>query len=109
MIVGFLLRILEEDGSIVREVIADRNFNPVRAGLRSADFPMMGTLDPYGDTSFNYLQCELLEEEIKEAALHLMKCMCLVILSRSWPVFVRLYALIRKDVSCLLVTDFVVQ
>jgi hypothetical protein len=64
---GFLLRILEEDGTIVEEVIADKSFNPVRIGFKSEDFPMMGTLDPYGDTSFNYLQCELLEGEIIKA------------------------------------------
>jgi hypothetical protein len=65
---GFLLRILEEDGAIVEEVVADVNFNPVQTGFKSTDFPMMGTLDPYGDTSFNYLQCELLEGEIPSAS-----------------------------------------
>jgi hypothetical protein len=69
--VGFLLRILEEDGAVVEEVVADRNFNPVRIGFKATDFPMMGTLDPYGDTSFNYLQCELLEGEIQKARAHL--------------------------------------
>lgn len=64
---GFLLRVLDEDGTIVEEVVADLSFNPVRAGFSSSEFPMMGTLDPYGDTSFNYLQCELLEGELQAA------------------------------------------
>ncbi|MEI8411511.1 MULTISPECIES: hypothetical protein [unclassified Kribbella] len=68
MAVVFLVRVVEENGLIVEEVVADKNFNPVRSGFRSIDFPIMGTLDPYGDTSLNYLQCELLENEIQKAA-----------------------------------------
>ncbi|MBM7858062.1 hypothetical protein [Lentzea nigeriaca] len=68
---GFLLRVLEGDGAVVEEVVADLNFNPVRAGFDSADFPMMGMLDPYRDTSFDYLQCELLEREVRRAATRL--------------------------------------
>jgi len=68
---AFLLRVLEEDGTIVEEVVADKNFNPVRTGFHRTDFPMMGTLDPYGDTSFNYLQCELLEGEVQKATTRL--------------------------------------
>lgn len=64
---GFLLRVLDEGGSIVEEMVADKNFNPVRAGLESVDFPVMGTLDPYRDTSLDFLQCELLEGEVRRA------------------------------------------
>lgn len=56
---GFLLRVLEEDG------------DPVRAGFRPTEFPVLGTLDPYGDTSLNYLRCELLEAEIERVAVRL--------------------------------------
>jgi hypothetical protein len=69
--VGFLLRVIEEGGEIVEEVVADLNFNPMRSGFAPTDFPMMGTLDPYGDTSFNYFQCHLLEEELQRAATRL--------------------------------------
>ncbi len=68
MRMGFLLRVLEEDGTIIEEVVADLRFKPVRAGFSAEEYPMLGTLDPYGDTSLNYLQSALLESELRRAA-----------------------------------------
>jgi hypothetical protein len=63
---GFLIRV-EEAGHVVEEVVADRAFNPVRHGLSSAEFPLLGSLDPYGDTFLDPDRCGLLETEIRGA------------------------------------------
>jgi hypothetical protein len=63
---GFLIRV-EEAGHVVEEVVADRAFDPVRHGLRSAEFPLLGSLDPYGDTFLDPDRCGLLETEIRGA------------------------------------------
>jgi hypothetical protein len=49
----------------VEELISDLSFNPVRSGFNPVEFPVMGTLDPYGDTVLNYLQCDLLVREVR--------------------------------------------
>jgi hypothetical protein len=68
---GFLVRVLAGDDEVVEEVVADQAFNPMRSGFSSAEFPLMGTLDPYGDTSFTFYQCGQLEAEVRQAAGHL--------------------------------------
>lgn len=70
---GFLLRIIDGSGKTVEQVVADLRFNPVRAGFEQTEFPVMGMLDPYGDTFLGQFQCELLQEEVGLAAARLEK------------------------------------
>jgi len=63
---GFTVKVVEESGPVLDEVVVDRNFNPVLKGIDRKRFPVMGTLDPYGDTSLNYLQCGLLLDELRD-------------------------------------------
>jgi hypothetical protein len=69
----FGVRVLEADGALVEKTVADRNFNPVLKGIDAHDYPVLGTLDPYGDTALNYLQCELLIRELERGAELLMQ------------------------------------
>jgi hypothetical protein len=61
----FAIRVTEEGGSTVAEALLDRRFNPLLKGVDRQRFPIMGILDPYGDTSLNYLQCAQLLEELQ--------------------------------------------
>lgn len=63
---GFTIRVVEEGGTVLEEVVMDRSFNPVLKGIDRKRFPVMGALDPYGDTSLNYLQCNLLLDELRD-------------------------------------------
>ena len=62
----FGIRVVEEDGSIIQKMVAHPKFNPVRAGIDATKYPMLGSIDPYGDTSLNYLQCAMLVNELRE-------------------------------------------
>lgn len=62
----FGIRVLEEDGTVVEKAVSHPNFNPVMKGIDATRYPMMGSIDPYGDTSLNYLQCAMLMTELQE-------------------------------------------
>ncbi|WP_055591074.1 hypothetical protein [Peterkaempfera griseoplana] len=63
---AFGVRVLEENGLIVEKGVADRRFNPVLKGVDARAYPTMASLDPYGDTVLNYLQCGFLIRELRE-------------------------------------------
>ncbi|MFC5888030.1 hypothetical protein RMN57_34400 [Kitasatospora sp. CM 4170] len=50
------------------KTVAHVNFNPVMKGVDAKQFPTMASLDPYGDTVLNYLQCGFLIGELREGA-----------------------------------------
>ncbi|MEU8826486.1 hypothetical protein [Streptomyces sp. NPDC048636] len=47
-------------------VAADPEFDPVLSGVDRKRYPMLGHLDPYGDTVLNRLQVKSLLEELSE-------------------------------------------
>jgi hypothetical protein len=51
-------------GEILESLPAHPNFDPVLAGVDRSVFPMLGHLDPYGDTVLNRMQVETLLGEI---------------------------------------------
>jgi len=53
-------------GLLVASVVADPDFDPVLMGVDRQKYPMLGHLDPYGDTVLNRLQVESLLKEISE-------------------------------------------
>ncbi|SDT33035.1 hypothetical protein SAMN05428941_2489 [Streptomyces sp. 2114.2] len=53
-------------GDRVASVAADSEFDPVLSGVDRKRYPILGHLDPYGDTVLNRLQVESLVEEISE-------------------------------------------
>lgn len=52
-------------GKVVRTVPADRHFDPVLAGVDPKGYPILGHLDPYGDTILNGMQVKTLLKEIE--------------------------------------------
>jgi hypothetical protein len=56
-------------GDILESVSANPNFDPVLAGVDRAAFPILGHLDPYGDTVLNRMQVETLLKEISQIRL----------------------------------------
>lgn len=55
-------------GDLVTSVAADSEFDPVLSGVDRKRYPILGHLDPYGDTFLNRLQVETLLEEISETS-----------------------------------------
>jgi hypothetical protein len=53
-------------GDVVASVAADSEFDPVLSGVDRKTYPILGHLDPYGDTVLNRLQVETLLEELSE-------------------------------------------
>ncbi len=53
-------------GELVASVAADPEFDPVLRGVDRKRYPILGHLDPYGDTVLNRLQVESLLAEISE-------------------------------------------
>lgn len=47
-------------------VAADSEFDPVLSGVDRKRYPILGHLDPYGDTVLNRLQVQSLLEELSE-------------------------------------------
>lgn len=65
---AFGVRVVEESGLVVDKTVADGNFNPVLKGVDARKYPTMASLDPYGDTFLNYLQCGFLIGELREGS-----------------------------------------
>ena len=65
---AFGVRVLEQSGAVVDQGVADQSFNPVMKGVDAKKYPIMASLDPYGDTVLNYLQCGFLIEELRSGA-----------------------------------------
>jgi hypothetical protein len=53
-------------GDLVASVVSDPGFDPVLSGVDRKRYPILGHLDPYGDTVLNRLQVQSLLEEISE-------------------------------------------
>ncbi|MFI6405080.1 hypothetical protein [Streptomyces sp. NPDC050548] len=53
-------------GQVLAKMLAHERFNPVLMGIDVKKFPLLGSIDPYGDTAFNYLQVERILIEIQE-------------------------------------------
>ncbi len=51
-------------GEILDSIRADPDFDPVLAGVDRKNFPILGHIDPYGDTVLNGMQAETLLTEI---------------------------------------------
>jgi hypothetical protein len=62
---AFAVRLLDQDDTVVEILVMDHNFNPVLKGVDREKFPMLGSLDPYRDTSLDYAKCRLLLRELK--------------------------------------------
>lgn len=54
------------NGEVLASVKAHPDFDPVLFGVERSRFPILGHLDPYGDTILNRLQVESLLNEIAE-------------------------------------------
>jgi|SRR5882757_249956 len=52
-------------GQVLGRLFAHEKFNPVLLGIDIEMFPMLGSIDPYGDTAFNYLQVQRFLVEIQ--------------------------------------------
>lgn len=52
-------------GQVLERMVAHERFNPVLMGIDVVKFPLLGSIDPYGDTAFNYLQVERIQAEIR--------------------------------------------
>jgi hypothetical protein len=50
-------------GDVLQSVSAE-GFDPVRKGISRTEYPILGHIDPYGDTVFNRMQVRTLMEEI---------------------------------------------
>lgn len=50
-------------GEILASVIADPKFDPVLLGVDRLAYPILGHLDPYGDTVLNRMQVRTLLQE----------------------------------------------
>jgi hypothetical protein len=51
-------------GDVLRSLPVDPAFDPVSAGVDRSRYPILGHLDPYGDTILNRMQVETLIHEI---------------------------------------------
>jgi hypothetical protein len=51
-------------GQTLRSLTADPDFDPVLAGIDRTQYPMLGHLDPYGDTILNRMQVGTLLAEV---------------------------------------------
>jgi hypothetical protein len=51
-------------GEILESVDAEPKFDPVSLGIDRVAYPILGHLDPYGDTVLNRMQVRTLLEEI---------------------------------------------
>lgn len=51
-------------GEILASLRADPNFDPVLAGVDRLAYPILGHIDPYGDTILNGMQVETLLTEV---------------------------------------------
>lgn len=60
------VKVRNAKGEALGQVPASPNFNPVFLGVDARSFPMLASIDPYGDTVFNYLQVRRLLEELDE-------------------------------------------
>jgi hypothetical protein len=52
-------------GQVLARTLAHKSFNPVLRGIDVQKFPLLGSIDPYGDTAFNYLQVKRILMEIR--------------------------------------------
>ncbi|MFJ9823008.1 hypothetical protein ACIRSU_01380 [Streptomyces sp. NPDC101160] len=51
-------------GDVLRRLAADPKFDPVLFGVDLHVYPLLASIDPYGDTVFNYLQVRRLLNEL---------------------------------------------
>ena len=51
-------------GEVLAAVPADPDFDPVQRGVDRTAYPVLGHLDPHGDTILNRMQARTLKEEI---------------------------------------------
>jgi hypothetical protein len=52
-------------GQVLARMLTHERFNPVLMGIDIEKFPLLGSIDPYGDTAFNYLQVQRILIEIQ--------------------------------------------
>jgi hypothetical protein len=59
------VQVRRENGEILAKDAVDRRFNPLLFGIDYESFPMLGSIDPDGDTVFNGLQVKRLMIELE--------------------------------------------
>ncbi|MFE4701197.1 hypothetical protein ACFRIC_29475 [Streptomyces sp. NPDC056738] len=60
------MKVRNAKGEVLGQAPVSPHFNPVLLGVDAQSLPMLASIDPYGDTVFNYLQVRRLLVELEQ-------------------------------------------